>query len=450
MTAPVASTTAAPVVAQPASTTTWLIRLALLAILAVAALLVSWNIGREGMSNDYYAAAVRSMLDDPVAFLFAGFDGGRYITDRQAAARVPAPGRLRGCPGIQRVRRPAATARGIRRVGLARVPPRSPGVGIAGRPRGRARARADAGLRRRGTEHDGRRHARDGPLAWRACPPARPPHPAVRWLALAFALVGLGFELKMLQAYLVLPAFAAAWLVAARGTLAEAGGRSRRCRPAAGRGVVLVGRRGGGLAGRVPAVDRWQHDELAAGASPSDTTASIAWRPAPRSATPAPRDRSGSSSPSSPGRSDGSCHSPGWASCSASWRCGLVGPTAPRTLEPTTTCAEPGSGRSSCGRAGSSPASSSSASRASGTATTSSSWPQPSPSSLASLSASAGGRTGGAGAAAGCRRLRSSPPASSRRSPSRTPRISAGSRSRCCWPASCSASRSASSGPPGC
>ena len=71
MTAPTASPSTAPVGARPASTTTWLTRLALLAILALAALLVTWNIGREGLSNDApYAAAVRSMLDDPVAFLF--------------------------------------------------------------------------------------------------------------------------------------------------------------------------------------------------------------------------------------------------------------------------------------------------------------------------------------------------------------------------------------------
>ena len=181
----------APVVAQPASTTTWLTRLALLAILAVAALLVGWNIGREGISNDYYAAAVRSMLDDPVAFLFAGFDGGRYITIDKPPLGYQLQAVSAAILGFGGSADPAAAARGIRRVGLARVPPCSPGVGIGRRPRGGARARADAGLRRRGTEHDGRCHPRDCPPARRALPSSAACAPGVsagspspsRWLA---------------------------------------------------------------------------------------------------------------------------------------------------------------------------------------------------------------------------------------------------------------------------
>ncbi|HEY4753053.1 MAG TPA: glycosyltransferase family 39 protein, partial [Candidatus Limnocylindrales bacterium] len=41
----------------------------------------------------------------------------------------------------------------------------------------------------------------------------------LRWLVLAGALVGLGFETKLLQAYLVLPAFAFTYLVAGRGSI---------------------------------------------------------------------------------------------------------------------------------------------------------------------------------------------------------------------------------------
>ena len=55
-----------------------------------------------------------------------------------------------------------------------------------------------------------------------------------RWLVLAGALIGLGFLTKMLQAFLVVPAFAAAWLLAAPVTL------GRRVRDLALATVALV------------------------------------------------------------------------------------------------------------------------------------------------------------------------------------------------------------------
>ena len=268
MTAPTASPSTAPVGARPASTTTWRDASALLAILALAALLVTWNIGREGLSNDYYAAAVRSMLDDPVAFLFAGFDGGRYITIDKPPLGYQLQARVRGGPGLRRVRPPAAAARGhpSSRSGSCTSSFVRRGDPVAALVAA-APARADPGLRRSGTEHDGRCDPRGGPPARRARPPARPPHRACpRWLALAFALVGLGFELKMLQGYLVLPAFAAAWLVAAspehwRGGWAISSLPPCRWLWCRSRGPPC----GGPGPDRVPAVDRWQRDELAAG-----------------------------------------------------------------------------------------------------------------------------------------------------------------------------------------
>jgi 4-amino-4-deoxy-L-arabinose transferase-like glycosyltransferase len=43
-------------------------------------------------------------------------------------------------------------------------------------------------------------------------------HGSVRWLALSAVFVGLGFNAKFLQAYLVLPAFVGTWLIAAHGS----------------------------------------------------------------------------------------------------------------------------------------------------------------------------------------------------------------------------------------
>ena len=224
MTAPTASPSTALAVARPASTTTWLTRLALLAILAVSALLVTWNIGREGLSNDYYAAAVRSMLDDPVAFLFAGFDGGRYITiDKpplgyQLQALSAA---VLGFGGFA-VLLPQLVATVIS-IWLVYLLVRPAWGSLAALVAALALALTPVSVAvARNTTVDATLVAvlLLGALALqRGLSTGR-----VRWLGLSFGLVGLGFELKMLQAYLVLPAFAAAWLVAARGTLARRAG----------------------------------------------------------------------------------------------------------------------------------------------------------------------------------------------------------------------------------
>src|SRR5260370_33369404 len=66
-----------------------------------------------------------------------------------------------------------------------------------------------------------------------------------RWLVLAGALLGLGFLTKMLQAFLVLPAFALAYLVAGPH------GLSRRIRQLLAGGAPLGAGAGGGVAAGV-------------------------------------------------------------------------------------------------------------------------------------------------------------------------------------------------------
>ena len=89
-----------------------------------------------------------------------------------------------------------------------------------------------------------------------------------RWPILAAALVGLAFLTKYLQAYLVLPAFALTYLVAARGGLRRrvtglaAVGRDRP------RLVVLVGRGRGAGARRRASVHRRQQQQLCPGPHP--------------------------------------------------------------------------------------------------------------------------------------------------------------------------------------
>lgn len=52
----------------------------LLAILVLSGSLNLWNIWNLGWSNTYYAAAVRSMLENPAAGFFNSFDPAGFIT----------------------------------------------------------------------------------------------------------------------------------------------------------------------------------------------------------------------------------------------------------------------------------------------------------------------------------------------------------------------------------
>src|SRR5205085_262899 len=52
----------------------------LLALLVVAAVLDLWSLGANGMANDYYSAAVRSMSESWHAFLYGSFDPAGIMT----------------------------------------------------------------------------------------------------------------------------------------------------------------------------------------------------------------------------------------------------------------------------------------------------------------------------------------------------------------------------------
>ena len=53
---------------------------ALTGISALSFFLNFWNLAKEGYSNQYYAAAVHSMLQNPAAFFFGSLDSGLYVT----------------------------------------------------------------------------------------------------------------------------------------------------------------------------------------------------------------------------------------------------------------------------------------------------------------------------------------------------------------------------------
>ena len=190
------------------------VRLALIALLALTALLYTVGLGRNGWANDFYAAAVQAGTKSWKAFFFGSFDSSNFITVDKTPAflwvmdisarifglnywSVLVPQALEGVATVgvlyATVRRWFGPAAGI----LA-------GVVVALTP--------VAALMFRYNNPDALLTLLMTVAAYavtRAIEAGK-----TRWLVLAGALLGFGFLAKMLQAFLVLPGFAAAYLVA--------------------------------------------------------------------------------------------------------------------------------------------------------------------------------------------------------------------------------------------
>jgi 4-amino-4-deoxy-L-arabinose transferase-like glycosyltransferase len=190
----------------------------LLFIAALAAVLFTWGIDHS-VYHTFYAAAVRSMTDNPVAFFFGSFDPGNSIT-------------LDKLPGFLWPQALSAMVFGFHPWALV-LPQAVEGVACvfllhllvrrwAGVPAGLLAAAfltltpVTVGL--------GRSIVEDAPFllllllaaeaAWRATERAR-----LRTLLAAGIWVGVAFQCKMLEAWAVLPALAVTYLVAAPTTL---------------------------------------------------------------------------------------------------------------------------------------------------------------------------------------------------------------------------------------
>lgn len=188
-------------------------------IVGLAAFLRLWRLDEVGFGNAYYAATVRSMLTSPSNFLFGAFDPAGFVTvDKPPvgfwvqAAFVA----LLGWNGLV-LQLPQAIA------GIASVPllyalvARTFGAG-AGLVAALALAITPVSV---AVDRNNTIDAQLGLIVLgaayavlRACDRAD-----ARWLLAAAALVGLGFNVKMSQAYLALPAFALTYAVAARASV---------------------------------------------------------------------------------------------------------------------------------------------------------------------------------------------------------------------------------------
>ncbi len=182
---------------------------------AVAALLRLWDLGAVGFGNLYYAATVKSMTGSLAAFFYGSFDPLLFVS-----VDKPAPGlwpqaiaaKVFGFTSLALLQ-PQAIAGVASVVVLGRLVARDHG-NLAAVIAALALAVAPVAVA------VDRNNTMDAELVlvlllavWCAL---RSLDSGPRWLVAAGALVGLGFEIKMSQAYLVAPAIALTYLVAAR------------------------------------------------------------------------------------------------------------------------------------------------------------------------------------------------------------------------------------------
>lgn len=196
-------------------------RVALGAIVALAAVLNLASLDREGWSNPFYAAGVRSMLAGPSTFFFGSFDPGGFITLDKPPLGFWAEvisALIFGYNGVALLL-PGALAAVASVWVLARLVGQSFGH-LAGLIAALVLAISPISVA------TARNNTVDSllvlvtllavwaTLRWGSTGRAR-------WLILAGVLVGAGFNIKMLEAYLVVPALALAVLVDQRRSLAQ-------------------------------------------------------------------------------------------------------------------------------------------------------------------------------------------------------------------------------------
>ncbi|HVP96707.1 ArnT family glycosyltransferase [Methanoregula sp.] len=178
----------------------------LFGILLLAAFLNLWNIWNQGISNTYYAAAVKSMLENPVAGFFNSFDPAGFITIDKPPVGLWVQAAFAAVLGFQGwvLVLPQALA-GVGSVALLYFIISRP----FGKPAGLVAALALAvtpifvAISRNGTM--------DTQLifvlllaVWAVLKAAR--ERSLPWLIASVVLIGIGFNIKMIQAFIVVPA----------------------------------------------------------------------------------------------------------------------------------------------------------------------------------------------------------------------------------------------------
>jgi len=191
--------------------------IALTGILLLSLFLNVWNIWNQGISNEYYAAAVKSMLGNPGLIFFNSFDAAGFVTIDKPPIGLwvqVASAALLGFSGWALVL-PQALA-GVGSVALMYV--------IVSRPFGKPAGLLSA-LALAVTPifvAVSRNETMDGLLIFvlllalfTALKAAR--EQSLPWLLVSVGLIGIGFNIKMIQAFIIVPAVLFIYLMGSRG-----------------------------------------------------------------------------------------------------------------------------------------------------------------------------------------------------------------------------------------
>ncbi|XVS66732.1 glycosyltransferase family 39 protein [Actinosynnema sp. CA-299493] len=211
-------TAPAPTAESPPSGRNWTTP-ALVVLLAGTAVLYLWNITASGWGNGYYAAATQAGAQSWTAWLFGGLDAGGVITVDKPPAALWVSGLFARVFGFSSwtVLAPQAVE-GVLAVWLLYATVKRTSGAVAGLIAGAALAVTPVAVLMF------RFNLPDALLvllmvAAAYCTVRAVERGSGRWLALAGVAVGFAFLAKMGQALLVLPAFTAAYLLAAPTTL---------------------------------------------------------------------------------------------------------------------------------------------------------------------------------------------------------------------------------------
>ncbi|MEV7038049.1 glycosyltransferase family 39 protein [Amycolatopsis sp. NPDC051061] len=197
------------------------VRPSVFGLLAATAVLYFWNLTASGYGNSFYAAAVQSGTQDWKAWLFGSLDSGNVLTvDKPPAALWAGTlfARIFGFSSFT-VLAPQALM-GVASVGILYLAVKRTSGPIAGLMAGAMLALTPvAALMFRFNNPDALLvllMVAGAYFVVRATEKASP-----KWLALAGVAIGFGFLTKMMQAFLVLPAFGLVYLIAAPTSLGK-------------------------------------------------------------------------------------------------------------------------------------------------------------------------------------------------------------------------------------
>ncbi|MFB6725487.1 glycosyltransferase family 39 protein [Kribbella sp. NPDC056345] len=192
-------------------------------LLVLTAIAYLWGLSKNGYANEYYAAAVQAGSTSWKAWFFGAFDSASFITVDKTPGSLwvmGLSGRIFGFNSWSMLVPQALM--GVASVGFVYVSVRRWFSANAGLLAGGVLALTPvAVLMFRFNNPDALLIMLLCAGAWAVTRAIDSEKHAARWMMLAGALVGFGFLAKMLQAFLILPAFGLAYLVAGRSALGK-------------------------------------------------------------------------------------------------------------------------------------------------------------------------------------------------------------------------------------